>query len=1358
MKIQCPSCDATYNIDDSRVPANGMPMRCPKCSHNFRVEPAGGAVAAGSSTLLDGGGAVSKQRYYVKRATGKVFGPFEPNAISMMLKSNKLGGDAEISTDKESWESIASVPEFAANLSGSTPKGTMMGGWDGSSGASGGPPQLPTPKGGPPQLPTPKGGPPSLPAPKGGAELPARAGGAELPAPSGGAELPAPSGGAELPARSGGAELPAPSGGAELPAPSADAELPGVRNIDLPASKSSDDDLFGPPGGGDDLFAAPGKASESSDDLFAAPGGAADDLFAEPDGSDDDDLFAEPDGSDDDDLFGAGGDDDDLFGSDDEDDDLFGSPDDDDDLFGEPGGGGGDDLFGSPADDGGDDLFGSPVGGPGGSYEDPSDAIEPEADDLFGGDDGGDDLFDAPIGGGTDDFLGGDAGFSFLDDEPPPADAPNWDDDLFGDDGSSAAAAPAPEPLDDWGDELLSEADKKPEPRKVESIYDENDPFRPASAGIREDEPLAPDHADAPESEKGPIGNKLMLVAIPLVLLAFGGIGYVVYTAFFAGDSENTSGPVVKTGPTDVDLAQLKVDNYGDFQRFLGASLQGADKDAKMLLVESLALAKYDMPEVRAKAEPRAAKLANASDGIAGLARGAWEAQAGNADAARAYLEPLAGGSDDIGYFANLFMGIGDVKAVIAEVEKNGLPGSEQEDAPEPEPAPVADADAGMAAGDADAGADAGAVAEAPKPKVKKEQPKGPLFGGLADRARAALLAAAEKSPESAAPHYWIGRLDAAIGQTDDALAAYKKAVDLSESHVPSQLELGRTYFAKGDLNDAIEHLEQVSGALAPFAHVTETADAFHIAGMLHVARRQSDLAIEAFTKALNADPSRSDTLSALAEEYESAQKYQEALNFFTTNKSLGQNNPDVILGIVRSHIGLEQWNAAITQLEEGQKAFPEDARFPYYLGQLHLRRGAFFDAKKALERAIEIDPALLTAQANLAKLAWRMDKDVVKGEEYVGEIVKRPEGIDAEVAAEVASYYADSERSGLAEQWYRMGLQVNPNHWPGRLALSKLLLDQGRFEDATTLLERAREEGVQDIRLQAYLADAYRQAGQFDRAIEAINKVIAEFPKNEEYVFIRGRIHFDRGNYDTAREDFNRAYELNPRYHEAYFYVGRTAHAKGDYTTALKIFRHVLDYLPNRGDFHYFMAMTLEELNRTAQALDEYRKATAVDAEFGRRDPLVYIRRGRLLSKLNYTVEGRKDIERALEIAPERTETRIAMGELEFKDKNYEDAIKHFSSALEKEPERPDAQYQLGMALIYSGNRSAGAKRLQLAIKHGYEDPEIYRTLGYTYKDLGQRALAVQSFRTYLEKSQEDGLPAATTKEMLQQIEELGG
>ena len=50
LKVECESCKAPYQIDERRVPAAGLKMRCPKCGHSFVVKSpsaAGAAPAAG---------------------------------------------------------------------------------------------------------------------------------------------------------------------------------------------------------------------------------------------------------------------------------------------------------------------------------------------------------------------------------------------------------------------------------------------------------------------------------------------------------------------------------------------------------------------------------------------------------------------------------------------------------------------------------------------------------------------------------------------------------------------------------------------------------------------------------------------------------------------------------------------------------------------------------------------------------------------------------------------------------------------------------------------------------------------------------------------------------------------------------------------------------------------------------------------------------------------------------------------------------------------------------------------------------------------------------------------------------------
>ncbi|MEO1271851.1 MAG: zinc-ribbon domain-containing protein, partial [Myxococcota bacterium] len=312
MKVTCPKCSAEYSVQPDRIPPSGIDMKCSKCLHTFRLSPEQirsgrqsspeglniqGVTFLGDQGGQGGFGGGASERYFIRRPSGKVFGPFEKQLIREMLRANKLRGDESLSHDKELWTPLASLPDFADQLqsgagasSNSNLKRTMrgFGGVGGPSmtgleeggagfglgGPSGGRPALGGPSAdsnaslmgrsgfnldqGPSggdfdlfgtsdaELPMPAGLDAELPAPRGhDAELPASRGyDAELPAPRGfDAELPAPRGhDAELPAPRGfDAELPAPRGhGAELPAPRGfDAELPAPRGYDaeLPAPR-----------------------------------------------------------------------------------------------------------------------------------------------------------------------------------------------------------------------------------------------------------------------------------------------------------------------------------------------------------------------------------------------------------------------------------------------------------------------------------------------------------------------------------------------------------------------------------------------------------------------------------------------------------------------------------------------------------------------------------------------------------------------------------------------------------------------------------------------------------------------------------------------------------------------------------------------------------------------------------------------------------------------------------------------------------------------------------------------------------------------------------------------------------------
>src|SRR5690242_3242752 len=53
-KVECPGCNAPYQVDERRVPSSGLKMRCPKCGASFQVEQPDDARRTGPSPVLGG--------------------------------------------------------------------------------------------------------------------------------------------------------------------------------------------------------------------------------------------------------------------------------------------------------------------------------------------------------------------------------------------------------------------------------------------------------------------------------------------------------------------------------------------------------------------------------------------------------------------------------------------------------------------------------------------------------------------------------------------------------------------------------------------------------------------------------------------------------------------------------------------------------------------------------------------------------------------------------------------------------------------------------------------------------------------------------------------------------------------------------------------------------------------------------------------------------------------------------------------------------------------------------------------------------------------------------------------------------
>ena len=1168
----------------------------------------------------------------------------------------------------------------------------------------------------------------------GGAPLPASAGGAPLPKSAGGAPLPKSAGvGASLPRSAGGvgAPLPTSAGGrAELPTSAGLEELPVDFEADLPASAAALPAVVG----GAVALGTFGRRSpdaelprarasvEVDDDLFSD--NFSDDPFAEGFGSAELPSFSlEADGfSDHEDMTHAGGA---AYQS------AFGVGDTSESTVGV-----------SP------DEYHSVMG----------------------------------LSGGEDEVA---------------VDASYWGDELEGGGSEAPSSAPLPPPA----------------AHRVLDTRPRDEPTKTApTSGRAEPAPPAAEEASArgTQARKGSSSNKMLVGAIGILALALvliGGMilgqtdmGYFGLNLLTGGDKPAVPTPEVEPPPevveaptTTADFSRLEPDTNDVFVAFVAdksKALSNRPNDAgikgELLVGATLYLAHYPgQQEYASQAQALGPQLKDAEVPGARFGRGAFAVLNGKVDDAQKELDPLTK-DEEHAYMAHLLLGLSDLMASRVEGVQAMAPPPEEEpqadgekadgekadddkadgdaaggdgekadgeggdgegaDAPDAGGAVEADSDGGAAEGDAAAeGSDEFDMTEEVLQESKESQRRKMSITHLEEAARL--------KPKAPAPRFFLAMMALAVGEDKPAMKHLDEAIAASAEHVPGMLERARLAYLTADLKTAEKYATPVVETLASKASVRERSMAYQLVGQVHVARRESEPAVAMLTESLKVDPTNVAALKELGQEFFRNQQYTEALNYFTTNAQLSKSDPEVLLSIVKSHIGLEQYDQAVKMLEQGAQSFPTDAQFPYYLGRIHDQRSNWFEAQQNYRKALAIDPGYAKARVRLAILLLRDNRNDDAREQLV-ETEKLGVSNNAEMAVDVGTAYMllGEEDKGLG--LLKRAMRLNASNLDARLALAQFYLNKQDPKRAMEMLGPFVDSKSDDIQLTLLLADAFRESGQYERSIEQLDRLIERDPKSAIYRFKRGMAYFAWQNFDTAREQFLKAYSLDPSYQRAYFYAGRVSFEQKDYAAAMKIFRQVLDEEPAEGEYRYYLGYALEKNGNLTQALEEYNNVERFSPKYGEVQPDLYYRRGRILQMEGNYRAAKQDLIRVLQNDPKHLGALLGLGDTLFDERKYADAISLYEKALLIRDELPRAHYQVGRAYAYLNRRTEAVKALERAIELGLEEPKAYETLGYLHRDNGSASQARKAFDKYLEIAPD----ASNKKDIERELKRLGG
>jgi len=234
---------------------------------------------------------------------------------------------------------------------------------------------------------------------------------------------------------------------------------------------------------------------------------------------------------------------------------------------------------------------------------------------------------------------------------------------------------------------------------------------------------------------------------------------------------------------------------------------------------------------------------------------------------------------------------------------------------------------------------------------------------GRHDEAIAEYRRAVELDPTDAYPHNGLGNVYSDLGRHDEAIAEYRRAIELDPDLAMAHNNLGNVYRDLGRYDEAIAAYQ---GAVE-----LDPTDAYPHNGLGNVYRDlgRHEEAIAEYRRALELDPTDADYHSNLGNVYHDLGRHDEAIAAYQHAVELDPTfaSPHNSLGNVYRDLGRHE--EAITAYQRAAKLDPTGAGYHSNLGSVYRDLGRHEEAITAYRRVVELDPTYAYSHTMLGAL-----------------------------------------------------------------------------------------------------------------------------------------------------------------------------------------------------------------------------------------------------------------------------------------------------------------------------------------------------------------------------------------------------
>ncbi|HEX4285549.1 MAG TPA: tetratricopeptide repeat protein [Terracidiphilus sp.] len=505
----------------------------------------------------------------------------------------------------------------------------------------------------------------------------------------------------------------------------------------------------------------------------------------------------------------------------------------------------------------------------------------------------------------------------------------------------------------------------------------------------------------------------------------------------------------------------------------------------------------------------------------------------------------------------------------------------------------------------------------------------------------------------------------------DQAIAEYEKIVSLEPRDVEDRMVLGQLYTVKHEPKKAEEQFKTAQSIEPDSEEV-----------VLNLARLYGESGdIEHAAKIIEAVPEADRTSKmefALGAAYDQLKRPKDAIAAYQRAIDIEPGDTRSLAALAQALLNDDQLDAAMKQYRRLADADPDDSGALIHIGEIQRRQGKYEDALITIRKAAKKEPDNLEAGYNeglLLDVLGRFD-EAIQVYQHMVDLTSHANGA-----------YREDEKNNRDIFLERLGAVYH---------------EQNKVDQAVASYQKMVDMGG-DSALRGYQGevDTYRDAKQFDKAVEISRKAVETNPKNNDLKLMLSGELADAGKIDEALA-MSKALLKNDNSDED-----------------RKIW---LD-----------LAQIDTRLHRWKDAEDALNKAGSMTSKKEDRIYLLFLR-GALAERQKH-LEAAEDLFRqALEIDPSNAMVANYLGYmLADKSSKLAEAVKLIRKAVEQEPMNGAYLDSLGWAYFKMGQYELAEENLRQAVARDQADPTVHEHLGDLYEKTGRIRLAAAQWQLSL-------------------------